>query len=96
MIESADRFAPLSASDLNNLSAWQWAYRLTAGDYGARFTRNEAAHLAFVGLLVEHQCYADDRAPAGGGIDRWLTPRHVARTASAAPSTMSPWMWSPA
>lgn len=64
MDTAADRWAALSPTDQINLTGWKRVYKLMAGEYGARFTRQEAAHLAFMRLLCENGAYLDDCAPA--------------------------------
>jgi hypothetical protein len=53
----------LTVADRTNLNCWGRAYGL---QYDG-FTRYEAAHLAFLSLLIQNGCYADDRAPAAEG-----------------------------
>lgn len=57
----ADHYAPLTAEDRTRLNRWGRCYQL---QHNFGLTRQEAARLAFLALLVEGGCYAADRAPA--------------------------------
>lgn len=62
MHETTDRYPGLSGADRTNLNCWGRAYGLQHDG----FTRAEAAHLAFLALLIQNGLYQDDRAPAAG------------------------------
>lgn len=58
---TTDRYPGLSGADRTRLNVWARRYRL---QFDLGLTREQAARLAFLSLLVDQGLYADDRTPA--------------------------------